>query len=644
MKKYIYQILVLCLTLLLVAGLAGCGLALLNSLAANPPGTSQETAPDETGSGAGNGNAGNSNLTEDQIVAWALGCSAILAVRNGFDPYEFGMLKKNDANAVTAQMILAQSWGCRDHDSLVSTIQTMTDNGGNSGFVALYNVVAQMTEDEINRYAASHGVDAYVLLQTKAIGDSWGDKQIKAWDWFRMIQIAGWGYVAGYLEKEETYNLMVPEIERLRSTFSSWDDANKNYMDGFVWWSGTDISDVNSAREYTTRMNIYNDLKAYPREITVFDPTLWPDYVPDEQDGVTATDRLAANYEYDDNGDGTCTITGYKWERGDLNIPAEINGLKVVEIGDDAFFMAEGFNGVLTIPDTVETIGVLAFRGCSGLTGNLTIPDSVTTLSYQAFSECSGFNGTLTLSKNLKEIGNSAFSDCYGLSGELTIPEGVVTIGEGAFKWCQNLRGNLVFPENLTTIGSGAFLNCTGLSGTVVIPKNLTNFSPTNIFMNCTGLTSVEVADQNSAYASVDGIVYSKDKTKLVFAPPGMRQNDFSIPEGTKEIKLHAFLGCSGLTGTMTIPDGVTNIGTFAFYGCSSLEAMKIPNSVTSIGSCVFQNCSNLSQAVFLGDAPDYVTVGTFSDCANDFRITYDPAKSGWTTPEWNGYPCYPKR
>jgi hypothetical protein len=45
-----------------------------------------------------------------------------------------------------------------------------------------------------------------------AIGDQWGDKQIKAWDWFRMIHLAGWGYIAGYLEREEAYAHMTPVI------------------------------------------------------------------------------------------------------------------------------------------------------------------------------------------------------------------------------------------------------------------------------------------------------------------------------------------------------------------------------------------------------------------------------------------------
>lgn len=655
-------------------------------------GCTQPSAPFDAASGAADGYVYNSVLTEDRVVAWALGCSAIFAVRNGYDPNEFGMFVKNDYNAIIAKSIIYESWGCSRHDSLVSAILALVDHGDNTSFVALYNIVAPMTDKELDRLAASSGMsDPFTLRQTKELGGKWGDKQLKAWDWFRAIQITGWGYIAGYLNREEAYSLMKPVIEQLRSTFSSWDDANDNYMDGFAWTSGADPSDYLSSREYNKRMSIYEDLKAYPQEITLFDPTLWPDYKPGMQDGdVTADNWPVANYEYQDNGDGTCTITGYKWERGDIDIPEEIDGLKVTEIGEDAFYDAKGFNGVLTIPDTVKSIDECAFRGCSGLTGSLTIPDtletignnaflscsgltgsliipdSVTTIGYQAFSECSGFTGDLTLSRNVKDIGERAFNSCNGFSGKLTIPEGVETIGESAFSGCGRFSGNLEFPESLTKIGGGAFFRCAGFTGTVVIPENLTGFSPISIFQDCSGLESVEVASQNTESTSVDGIVYSKDKSVLIYAPPGMKQNDFFIPEGTKEIGSSAFEGCTGFAGTLTIPDSVTNIGISAFEGCSQLEAVTIPNSVTHISrdafkACgeiktvtipsgittlnggLFSDCSRLSAAVFLGNAPADVSNGVFLNCASDFKILYNPAKSGWDTPEWRGYPCYPK-
>jgi hypothetical protein len=46
----------------------------------------------------------------------------------------------------------------------------------------------------------------------------------------------------------------------------------------------------------------------------------------------------AAQFYYTDNGDRTCTITGYTGPGGAVHIPDSINLLTVVGIGDAAFF------------------------------------------------------------------------------------------------------------------------------------------------------------------------------------------------------------------------------------------------------------------------------------------------------------------
>ena len=59
----------------------------------------------------------------------------------------------------------------------------------------------------------------------------------------------------------------------------------------------------------------------------------------------------------------------------------------VTSIGDSAFFGCSGLTSV-TIPASVTSIGKCAFYGCSGLT-SVTIPDSVTSIGATAFLGCS---------------------------------------------------------------------------------------------------------------------------------------------------------------------------------------------------------------------------------------------------------------
>ena len=70
--------------------------------------------------------------------------------------------------------------------------------------------------------------------------------------------------------------------------------------------------------------------------------------------------------------------------------------------------LIHGVNGYVTIPNSVTSIGEMAFAGCSGLT-SVTIPDSVTNIGDGAFEYCSGLTN-VTFMGNAPTIGASAFS------------------------------------------------------------------------------------------------------------------------------------------------------------------------------------------------------------------------------------------
>ena len=78
---------------------------------------------------------------------------------------------------------------------------------------------------------------------------------------------------------------------------------------------------------------------------------------------------------------------------------------------------------------------------------------------------------------------------------------------------------------------------------------------------------------------------------------------EFTVPEGTTEIKDRAFDACYDLAA-VTIPDSVTSIGYWAFGNCDSLTSVTIPNSVTSIGDSAFAACDSLTSIII----PDSVT------------------------------------
>ena len=92
------------------------------------------------------------------------------------------------------------------------------------------------------------------------------------------------------------------------------------------------------------------------------------------------------NYKWEENEDGSVTITGYTGNGGDVVIPSEIDGKPVTSIDNLAFADCTGLTNV-TIPNTVTLIDKDAFAGCTGLT-NVTIPNSVTEIGRYAFFHC----------------------------------------------------------------------------------------------------------------------------------------------------------------------------------------------------------------------------------------------------------------
>ena len=80
------------------------------------------------------------------------------------------------------------------------------------------------------------------------------------------------------------------------------------------------------------------------------------------------------------------TITAYTGTDVNVTIPSQIDGKRVVAIGDKAFLNNKTVQSVV-LPEGVEAIGWFAFSGCISL-GAISIPSSVASISYGAFENC----------------------------------------------------------------------------------------------------------------------------------------------------------------------------------------------------------------------------------------------------------------
>ena len=174
---------------------------------------------------------------------------------------------------------------------------------------------------------------------------------------------------------------------------------------------------------------------------------------------------------------------------------------------------------------------------------------------------------TVKIEYGVTTIGRLAFDKCRNLTS-ITIPNSVTTIGENAFGWCTSLT-SITIPNSVTTIGESAFYVCTRLTS-VTIPNSVTTIGE-GPFADCDSLISIDVASGNLNYSSKDGVLFDKNKSKLIQYPVGNQRIEYAIPNSVKTIGDWAFAYCRSLT-SVTIPDSVTTIGDWAFYFVDSLK------------------------------------------------------------------------
>jgi hypothetical protein len=306
-----------------------------------------------------------------------------------------------------------------------------------------------------------------------------------------------------------------------------------------------------------------------------------------------------------------------------------------------AFYRKQNLKEVI-IPSSVTYIGMEAFESCTDL-NNVVIPNSVTSIGYGSFDGCSGLT-SVTIPSSVTSIG----FDAFGWSGltSVTIPSSVISIGDFAFGGLSGLT-SITIPSSVSFIGDLAFMQ-SGLTS-VTIPSSVTSIgiSP---FGYSNNLSSIVVDASNTFYSSLDGVLFDKNKTKIIEYPPMKNGSTYSIPSSVTSIGNSAFEGCIGLTSvtipssvtsidagafgrsgltSITIPSSVTSIGRSAFYGCSGLTTITIPSSVTFIGNYPFIGCTNLSDIVVDASNTFYSSLDGVLFDKNKSTIIEYPMKNG---------------
>jgi hypothetical protein len=271
-----------------------------------------------------------------------------------------------------------------------------------------------------------------------------------------------------------------------------------------------------------------------------------------------------------------------------------------------------GRGGSYVIPNSVTSVGNVAFYNCTSLT-SVAIGSSVTNIEGAAFFQCT------SLTSFSVDAANPVFSSLDGVLFNKAQTTLILFPG--------GRGGSYVIPNSVTNIGSVGFSGCSGLTS-VTIPNSATTIEY-GAFSYCTSLTNFSVDAAHPVLNTLGGVLFNKAKTILIRFSAG-RGGSYIIPNSVTFVRDYAFLGCTSVT-RVTIRNSVTSLGIFAFDDCASLTSVTIGNGVTSIGHYVFYCCANLTSFTFTGNAPNLASDAIFN-VGLGATVYYYYGRTGWGT------------
>lgn len=283
----------------------------------------------------------------------------------------------------------------------------------------------------------------------------------------------------------------------------------------------------------------------------------------------------------------------------------------------------------INLPEGLDQIPIYAFSGCKSLK-DIVFPESLRIIQNYAFQKCTSLP-SITLSKNVVNIAGGAFAYCTNMEAinieednpsyvsvdgvvynnnpinymnriyvypagkkdeTYIMPESVSSTNPIVFAGAAYLK-NIILSSRLKTIASSAFLDCTALES-VTIPAKTTEIQD-YVFAGCTNLSEIIVEEANAYYTSEDGVLFSKDKSRLLQYPAGKTDAAYTVPDSVTTINSNAFKHANYLE-TINLPENLTKLDTNTFLECENLRSVTLPAGLTSLGTGVFKNCKNLTE------------------------------------------------
>lgn len=341
------------------------------------------------------------------------------------------------------------------------------------------------------------------------------------------------------------------------------------------------------------------------------------------------TEVLETHYVDEENGDKMVSVNNYSGDSSVIVVPQMINEYIVEGIG----MMKPDIEGTSKVEEihvpidakingyafyNDEVIKRVRFYGEYIYTPELM-------MSVQEVNDIMDEYNDVCVIQNLSEVDEynvgAIFNEGCPIMEITSKTESIIVNGFEYYSLYVVADKNILDEPNFNLIGS-QFEGAKNLES-MHIPDR-TNFS-SSTFLGCENLKEIIIDEDSTYFTIVDGVLYNKDQSILLFYTPALEQKEFTIPSGV-ELGMNAFITTTNLE-TLTIPADFED-ETY-FMGLQSMKEIKVeegnekysvvdgvlffeddtlvkypaqksgknyelPENTTDILSCAFQAVSNL--------------------------------------------------
>lgn len=304
----------------------------------------------------------------------------------------------------------------------------------------------------------------------------------------------------------------------------------------------------------------------------------------------------SGDFEYFFNQDGSHRITAYVGKNEKVVVPNKIAGEKVKNVYLDNYDSNNLYDiEELIFSNGIEDITCRFYKDTDEYVNKLekvVIPKSVVEIRQDSFTHCTLLD-TIEGGGNVIYWGRDIFKNSLIYDKNYSKKEHAFYYKDVLMSVDRDFVGDFKIKEGTKYIADCAFENIEGLKS-IYIPKSLKpisdkSYSGTtfcNVY-NCPNLEKITVSKDNKYLTSVNGILFSKDKTTIYRYPSARQGNSYTIPKNVNRIMACAFEGSKNLTSVSFALDSKASIGEFAFVNCMSMKSITIPKNVVILGkSC----------------------------------------------------------